>query len=210
MYPRKYGTPFFLLAASMLLWGCFPASTETTVSLSPDITDVPPAASATLPEATEAALVPTEEPEASLTLQAEMTEPVTGKDMSLQPAANVVSVRASGAENAYQFSVEISSPDEGCDQYADWWEVLNEDGTLLYRRILAHSHVVEQPFTRSGGPVEVAADAVVIVRAHMNVRGYGGTAFKGSVQGGFEGVQLDASFAAEVESMEPLPTGCAF
>ena len=57
--------------------------------------------------------------------------------------ASVVSVSVSGNTNNYNFSVGVSSPDTGCNQYANWWEVITEEGTLLYRRILGHSHVSE-------------------------------------------------------------------
>lgn len=124
--------------------------------------------------------------------------------------ANVLSVEVSGEPSAYQFSVEISSPDTGCEQFADWWEVFNEDGQLLYRRILLHSHVDEQPFTRSGGPVPIAADMVVYVRAHMNTVGYGGTVMKGSVQDGFESVEVEAGFGSDLERIPPQPEDCAF
>ncbi|MGA9190363.1 MAG: hypothetical protein WBZ24_01400, partial [Anaerolineales bacterium] len=67
--------------------------------------------------------------------------------------ARVISVDVSGEEGAFTFAVEIASPDTGCDRYADWWEVVTPNGDLLYRRILLHSHVDEQPFARSGGPV---------------------------------------------------------
>ena len=125
-------------------------------------------------------------------------------------AADVLSVQVAGQPNGYQFSVQVSSPDTGCEQYADWWEVLSEDGQLLYRRVLLHSHVGEQPFTRSGGPLAVDANTPVIVRAHMNNGGYGGAALRGSVSGGFESVQLESGFAAEVEALPPLPNGCGF
>lgn len=46
---------------------------------------------------------------------------------------------------------------------------MSTDGKLLYRRVLLHSHVDEQPFTRSGGPVPIQTDSVVWVRAHMDV-----------------------------------------
>ena len=124
--------------------------------------------------------------------------------------ADVLAVKATGDATGYLFNVEISSPDTGCDQYADWWEVLSEDGELLYRRVLLHSHVNEQPFTRSGGPVAVGETATVIVRAHMNNGGYGGAALSGSVSSGFKTVQLESGFAAEVEAQPPLPDGCAF
>jgi hypothetical protein len=88
--------------------------------------------------------------------------------------------------------------------------VLSEDGELLYRRILAHSHVNEQPFIRSGGPVEIGADEIVLVRAHMNPGGYGGTVLKGSPGTGFEAVDVSPDFAAGAANQNPLPTGCAF
>jgi len=124
--------------------------------------------------------------------------------------ANVLNVKVTGDPTAYQFAVEISSPDTGCDQYADWWEVLNEDGRLLYRRVLLHSHVDEQPFTRSGGPVPIASNMIVYVRAHMNTGGYGGSVLKGTVENGFNPVVLEPGFAADVELQQPLPDGCAF
>jgi hypothetical protein len=136
------------------------------------------------------------------------TEPTTnGADLIV---AYVRSVEVTGDENAYQFSVEIRSPDTGCEQYADWWEVISEEGDLIYRRILTHSHASEQPFTRSGGLVEINADTIVIVRAHMHPEGYGGAAFRGSMQGGFEEIQLEADFAPDLEFVDPLPAGCAF
>ncbi|MEZ4517178.1 MAG: hypothetical protein R3C44_10190 [Chloroflexota bacterium] len=125
-------------------------------------------------------------------------------------AADVTAVAVSGSENAYRFAVTVASPDTGCEQFADWWEVLSEDGVLIYRRVLLHSHVDEQPFTRSSGPVVISADTVVIVRAHMAPGGYGGAAMRGSVNGGFEPVEPDTGFAEGVESQPPLPEGCAF
>lgn len=126
------------------------------------------------------------------------------------PKAHVLSVSVSGDPGAYTFTVEISSPDLGCEQYADWWEVIDEDGNLIYRRILAHSHVNEQPFSRSGGAVLVEADTVVWVRAHMNPGGYGGSALKGSVQDGFFPADLSADFASDLDRTPPIPDGCAF
>ena len=130
--------------------------------------------------------------------------------MSENIHANVISVKVSGSPDQYQFSVEISSPDTGCLQYADWWEVITEDGTLLYRRILLHSHVNEQPFTRSGGPVQVEQDTIVIIRAHMNPGGFGGLVLKGSPQDGFREIQVEPGFAADLEKELPLPAGCDF
>ncbi len=124
--------------------------------------------------------------------------------------ADVISVEVTGSPNGYRFAVEIASPDQGCDQYANWWDILTEEGQLVYRRILNHSHVNEQPFVRSGGPVAIEADTVVIVRAHMQPGGYGGKAMRGAAQSGFEQVELAPDFADAVENAPPRPTGCAF
>ncbi len=124
--------------------------------------------------------------------------------------ADVVSVKVSGAPGAYYFDVAVRSTETGCRKYADWWEVVSEDGKLLYRRVLLHSHVDEQPFARSGGPVAIQPNATVWVRAHMNPGGYGGVAFRGSPQAGFRAETLSADFAAGLGGVAPLPDGCAF
>lgn len=108
------------------------------------------------------------------------------------------------------FAVTIRSPDTGCDRYADWWEVLTEDGELLYRRVLAHSHVREQPFIRSGGPVQLTASQVAIVRAHMHPAGYGTQAMRGTIATGFAAIDLPKGFAAAAATEEPQPPPCTF
>jgi hypothetical protein len=125
--------------------------------------------------------------------------------------ADAIEVEVAGEPRMYQFAVTVSSPDTGCDQYADWWEVASEDGSeLLYRRILEHSHLDEQPFVRFGGPVDLRSDTVTVVRAHMSTGGFGGMALRGSVAGGFESFQPELSFGAALGSVEPLPDGCDF
>ena len=124
--------------------------------------------------------------------------------------AEVINVLVSGEERAYSFSVTVSSPDTGCEEYVDWWEVVTPDGAIVYRHTLLHSHVDEQPFTRFGGPVAIEANADVIVRAHMNTEGYGVAGLRGSVAGGFAPTTLRAGFAESVESLDPQPPECAF
>ena len=124
--------------------------------------------------------------------------------------ADVTEVKVAGKQGSYTFQVTLSSPDKGCSQYADWWEVVSESGELIYRRILAHSHVDEQPFTRSGRPVNIQEDQLVWVRAHMNKKGYGGTTMKGSVSAGFQKAEMPDDFAQDLEKSQPLPKGCAF
>ena len=126
------------------------------------------------------------------------------------PAAAITGVTASGNPGAYNFSVEITSTETGCDQYADWWEVLRADGTLAYRRVLGHSHVEEQPFTRSGGTVPITAEEKVYIRTHMNNTGYSPSAYQGTPATGFTPTTLPPTFAPAAATTAPLPTGCAF
>lgn len=128
----------------------------------------------------------------------------------LQGSKQVAHVEVSGEENAYTFAVTIESPDTGCDQYANWWEVVDLEGNLVYRRILDHSHVTEQPFTRPGENIELSAGQEVYVRMHMNNSGYAVKGQKGSVAKGFQAVELDAEFAKDLEKSEPLPSACAY
>jgi len=124
--------------------------------------------------------------------------------------ANVTAVEVKGSDGAYRFSVTLKSDETGCAQYADWWEVLNAKGDLLYRRILGHSHPDTQPFTRSGGQVDIKKDDIVYVRGHMNKEGYTGDIMTGSVSKGFKKVTILPRFSKALETLEPLPSGCAF
>ena len=121
--------------------------------------------------------------------------------------ADIVNVKANKAGNKYSFSVSVQSPDISCEQYANWWEILSEDGKLLYRRILWHSHTKEQPVTRSGGSLTLRPSQIIYIRAHLNNRGYGGDVYKGSVLDGFLKTS-DYSFDKSIESLKPQATEC--
>ena len=121
--------------------------------------------------------------------------------------ADIVGVHAAKNTDNYTFSVSIKSPDISCKQYANWWEILSEDGTLLYRRILWHSHPNEQPITRSGGPIAIKDSQVVYVRAHLNNKGYGGVVFKGNAIDGFKKVS-SPKFNTSIEKQSPQATEC--
>lgn len=145
-------------------------------------------------------------------------EPMTAPEAAATPVivADVTDVAAGGSEEAYTFAVTVASPDSGCGQFADWWEVVDPGGRLLYRRILLHSHVTEQPFTRTGGPVPAEATDTLWVRAHMHVSGdnendgYGGQAMKGTPAGGFTAATWPPGLGTRLETADPQPTGCAF
>ena len=113
------------------------------------------------------------------------TVDVSTPTSSLEQAANadVVHVRAVQALSGdWTFHVTVQHPDIGWEDYADGWDVLSLDGTVLgpdpdspFTRLLLHPHVDEQPFTRSQSGI-VIPDGVtqVRVRAHDLVDGYGG------------------------------------
>lgn len=79
------------------------------------------------------------------------------------------------SEYQCHFSVTLQHQDSGWDHYADRWEVVASDGTVLATRTLLHPHVNEQPFTRSLGPVQLPKGTEqVSIRAHDSVHEYGG------------------------------------
>jgi len=90
--------------------------------------------------------------------------------------ADVVGVEVSRSGNGlYRFDVTVRHADTGWDHYADAWDVVAPDGSVLGTRTLLHPHENEQPFTRSLSGVAVPAGFTeVTVRAHDSVDGYGG------------------------------------
>ncbi len=97
-------------------------------------------------------------------------------NVALAGEADVVAVSAKQqAEGTWRFDVTVTHEDTGWDHYADRWDVIGPDGTVLGERVLLHPHVDEQPFTRSLRGVSIPNDvASVIVRAHDSVHGLGG------------------------------------
>jgi len=208
---------FLFIFAILIVYGCSGSKTGATTTLVPTPEEK---TKPTLPESA-AVIDPTPEEKTTSTMTEataviestaeEETMPTTPSITSQEtPTADIISLDVSGDPGAYRFSVGVRSPDLGCEQFADWWEVIDEQGDLIYRRILLHSHTGEQPFVRSGGPVPIAPEDVVLVRAHMFPSGYGGGAYKGSIQTGFQDIELSPDFASELENTPPLPEGCAF
>ena len=204
----KYWIALFLFWF-LFLAGCFPAV--------PEIGEVTPTAGDQPSPTQDVPLVPeaaAKEPTVIAATSTSESKPdptsTSGVRSETQSKALVLSVKVSGEAGGYNFSVTVSSADEGCSQYADWWEVFNQDEELVYRRVLLHSHVDEQPFTRSGGPVSIEVDEEVIVRVHMNTSGYSSLAMIGSPEQGFEPIELSPGFAANLSEIQPLPGDCGF
>jgi hypothetical protein len=114
------------------------------------------------------------------------------------------------AINGQNFSITLKSDETGCAEYANWWEILNKNGKLLYRRILFHSHPNEQPFTRDGGPIQIFKNEKVYIRAHMNNVGYSGNVFFGSPKDGFKEIINPPIFSKSIEAQSPQPGKCWF
>ncbi len=78
-------------------------------------------------------------------------------------------------ERTYHFDVSVAHADTGWDHYADKWDVVAPDDTVLGTRILHHPHVNEQPFTRSLSGVAIPATIDhVMIQAHDSIHEYGG------------------------------------
>lgn len=90
--------------------------------------------------------------------------------------ADVMEVKvAREPAGTYHFEVTVRHADEGWEHYADRWEIVAPDGSVLATRPLRHPHVDEQPCTRDLGGVRIP-DGIrrVTVRAHDSRHGTGG------------------------------------
>jgi len=74
-------------------------------------------------------------------------------------------------EGRFRIDATVAHDDTGWEHYADRWDVLDADGTVLGTRELAHPHENEQPFTRSL-TLSIPADVPsVTIRAGDSVHG---------------------------------------
>lgn len=104
-----------------------------------------------------------------------------GIALALTPAwagqADVVRVEAMEEDDGWwRFAVTVRHDDRDPDHWADWWRVRTPEGRELGRRVLLHSHVGEQPFTRDERVRIPSGVRVVVVEAHDRMHGLGGAA----------------------------------
>jgi hypothetical protein len=106
----------------------------------------------------------------------------TGTAPTSPANADVTNVRAVFGSDSWTFHVTVDHPDTGWDDYADGWDVVLPDGTVIkpaadspFTRLLLHPHENERPFTRSQSGIVIPAGVTsVLVRAHDLVDGFGG------------------------------------
>ena len=163
----------FLLAA-LVLAACDASHPSSEIALPPTRTPTP----------TEVEIIPTH------TLRptdeaapANSAAPPPDSKISGLANADVVFVQAVlEIDGTWTFQVTVQHPDNGWEDYADGWDVVTPDGTILtadpgdiYTRLLLHPHEAEQPFTRSQVGIQVPPGVTQVrVRAHDIVDGYGG------------------------------------
>ncbi|MFT4609205.1 MAG: hypothetical protein ACI8VY_000228 [Cellvibrionaceae bacterium] len=84
-----------------------------------------------------------------------------------------VDVRFNG-DNNFQIITTLAHADTGWQHYANEWQILDESGKVIGRRVLHHPHVNEQPFSRSHTldiPISVN---IITIRGIDSVHGIGG------------------------------------
>ncbi len=100
-----------------------------------------------------------------------------------QGNADVMFVRAvETGKGVWTFHVTVAHPDTGWKDYANGWDVVLADETVLktssrdkFTRALVHPHEYEQPFTRSQSGLRIPTSVKKVrVRAHDLVDGFGG------------------------------------
>lgn len=161
------------ISIAILLAGCQSESIENPPpTLSPTERPALPNQTATEPEPTAAIISPIETEE---NMQTEQTQNTANADVTYVRAVQE-------ANGSWTFYVTVNHPDTGWEDYADGWDVVLPDGTVVkpdpnapFTRLLLHPHVGEQPFTRSQSGIIIPGGlSQVIVRAHDLVDGFGG------------------------------------
>jgi hypothetical protein len=182
------------LTSLLLLVACQPATIAPAPTPTAPIPTLTPTQRAVTPDVAPTAIedepTPTSPPATPTPTGAPVTPEATPTAAPTSPPpsetsanADVEFVRAvEGADGTWTFHVTVRHPDTGWEDYADGWDVLTPDGTVIqpdpsspFTRLLLHPHETEQPFTRSqSGIVIPPAATQVRVRAHDLVDGFGG------------------------------------
>ena len=97
---------------------------------------------------------------------------LTGYSLIYAGEAKIIDVKVE-CSSSCTFSVTLEHGDEGWDHYANQWDVVTLDGSLLKSRVLYHPHENEQPFTRSVSGVKIPTGTKAVkIRAKDSKHGY--------------------------------------
>jgi hypothetical protein len=185
------GLCWVVLAGLLLLVSaCGPATTAVDVGEAV-LTAAPTAKPSAMATNIPTSLPPTQVPATLTATNPPSTEPPPASTSTPSPSpltmgqgnADVLHVRAiQAADGSWTFQVTVDHPDTGWEDYADGWDVVTPDGTVLkpdpgspFTRLLLHPHENEQPFTRSQSRIVIPEGVTeVTVRAHDLADGFGG------------------------------------
>jgi hypothetical protein len=76
--------------------------------------------------------------------------------------------------NNFQVITTLLHTDTGWEHYANGWEMLDERGNVIGKRVLHHPHVKEQPFSRSHTLDIPTTVNTITIRGIDSVHGIGG------------------------------------
>ena len=97
-----------------------------------------------------------------------------GQALAGEADVEAVKVNRNGP-GVFSFDVTVRHADTGWKHYANKWDIVAPDGSVLGTRILHHPHENEQPFMRSLSGVRIPASVKkVTVRAYDSKHGLGG------------------------------------
>lgn len=100
---------------------------------------------------------------------------LTGVSVAQAGEADVIAVDIVAlGENRFRVSATVKHDDTGWEHYANRWDVLAPDGSVIGARELLHPHENEQPFTRSLTLTIPEGIDSVTIRAHDSVHALGG------------------------------------
>lgn len=96
----------------------------------------------------------------------------TGTARADSPAVEAA-VATREPDGTWTVSVTLRHADTGWDHFANGWQLLAPDGTVLGKRALTHPHVEEQPFTRELTGVVIPDDlAEILIQPRCTMDGW--------------------------------------
>lgn len=165
---------YFTIVALILILTLAACGSAATAEPAAEANDPPPATPTAAPTETPTEM-PTVETEALALPPTDETATAPAGNPDLDYAQVVFVTATQSRDGTWRFDTTVRHNDQGWENYADAWQVVDLAGKVLGERILLHPHDDEQPFTRSQSGIAIPEDVTqVIVQAKDNVEGFGG------------------------------------